>query len=611
MAQHFLTKTDVELGQCLEFADGLALDAYPALHQILLSRAGPEAAALFAEPLISRGNDQAQSTVSWYADVEGEGQPLSRLDGDAQAALEAELSRILLPMRGLVDGPDDGALVAAALHIRDRADVWSVNGRPVIINWGILPEGLARDPSKRSAHYQRTLGRFLPLEGAPPLTSEERQKRRSLQASAAPETPSQSSSPAVASGAIAAGAAGGAAMASQSRTADHEKDAERSRVPLGAWLPLACLLLLAAGTLAWLLIPGNRIFPERPQVVVTDEAALAAAEGVNRSLEERLVRLQTALDGAVCEADGTLLMPDGYTIEGLLPPDPNDPTDRPGAVREASASPVLAPDPERVQVPAVAGREDPETLLAHVEARTAMVLAKVPNGLATGSGFFVGPDLLVTNHHVIESAVGGEIYVTNRALGSVHAATVLKSSGPISQTGSDLALLRVEGVDQPAFTILQSDTSLRLQPVITAGYPGDILDTDADYQALTQGNSRAVPELVVTDGTISAEQSMSPQTNVVVHSAPISTGNSGGPLIDMCGRLVGVNTFGRQAEFRNLNFALSSGDLMRFLEGGAALPQVNSQPCQPLLARPEAPQAEAALDASETTQIPPLDLGQE
>ena len=43
MAEHFLTKTRFELGQCLEFGDGLALDAYPALYEALKSKAGPEA----------------------------------------------------------------------------------------------------------------------------------------------------------------------------------------------------------------------------------------------------------------------------------------------------------------------------------------------------------------------------------------------------------------------------------------------------------------------------------------------------------------------------------------------------------------------------------------
>lgn len=620
MAQHFLTKSQIDIGQCLDFADGLALEAYPTLHQILLTRAGPEAARLFAEPLISRGNDVAPPTVSWYTDVDGEGQPMNRLDDAAQSALGAELSRQMRALRDAVDDPDDGPLIAAALHLRDASDVWSVSGRPVIINWGMMPKDIGRDPASRAAHYQRTLGRFLPLDAAPPLTTAERQQRRDRQASTArSETPSSAAVAPVAAGAAVAGAAGaataagpGAAGAGTPPDPPRRPDDEaRRRVPLGAWLPLVLLLLLAGGTLAWLLIPGNRIFPDRPEIVaITDEAAVAAAEDSNRALEERLQSLQRALDGAVCEPDGTLLMPDGYTIEGLLPPDPQDPDDGAGAIREASPRPILPPDPARVQVPDVAGHQDTATLLAHVEERTAIVLAQGAE-VATGTGFFVGPDLLVTNFHVIENADPQGIFVTNKALGTVHQAQVLKTLGPMERTGGDFALLRVPGVNQPAFGVLQSAETLRLQPVIAAGYPGDLLRTDAQFRQLQQGNADAVPELAVTDGTVSTEQEMSPQTSVVVHSAPISNGNSGGPLIDMCGRLVGVNTFVVQGPLRNLNFALSAGDLMRFLSGTDALPQVISQTCQPLLARPQPPVASASLETQEPPQIPQLELEDE
>ena len=81
-------------------------------------------------------------------------------------------------------------------------------------------------------------------------------------------------------------------------------------------------------------------------------------------------------------------------------------------------------------------------------------------------------------------------------------------------------------------------------------------------------------------------------TNAVVHSAPISKGNSGGPLIDMCGRLVGVNTFVVQGPMRNLNFALATTDLIAFLAGTPAEPVLSAESCTPMVARP----APAALE---------------
>lgn len=591
MADHFLTKSNIELAQCLEHGDGLALEAYPALFALLSEKAGPEAAKIFAEPLLSRGNDTASPSISWYTDVEGSGQPVSRLDDTAQAAIATELSQQLRAVRRLLDDPDDGPLIAAALHLSDPNDVWSVGGRPVILNWGMLPKEAPKDAAARTAHYERTLGRYLPLAAAPPITASERQawhSQRNGGQSMTEETPQNSAPKGPDKTVVAA-----------------PPPPPSSRVPLSAWLPLVLLLLLAGGVLAWLMVPGSRIFPEiAKDRAITDEATLAAAEGVNRSLEERLATLQDSLDRAVCTDDGSLLMPDGRTIEGLLPPDPNDPEDRAGAIRTAQPDSILPPDPERVHVSEPNGPKDTVTLLAHIEERTAIVLAPTSNGLATGTGFFVGPDLLVTNHHVVAGGTQG-IFVTNQALGKLHQAQVLKALGPFQQTGGDFALLRVPGVQQPAFSILEANQTLKLQSVIAAGYPGDLLQTDDQFQSLRAGNAAAVPDLAVTDGTVSTEQSVN-SARMIAHSAPISKGNSGGPLIDMCGRVIGVNTFIKQGTARTLNFALAAGDLMRFLAGTDALPTVVTDACAPRIERPAPPATAALQPETGIKKLPPL-----
>ena len=51
------------------------------------------------------------------------------------------------------------------------------------------------------------------------------------------------------------------------------------------------------------------------------------------------------------------------------------------------------------------------------------------------------------------------------------------------------------------------------------------------------------PEVVLSKGTVSAIQNKERNTPMVLHSADISAGNSGGPLIDSCGRGVGINTY--------------------------------------------------------------------
>lgn len=390
----------------------------------------------------------------------------------------------------------------------------------------------------------------------------------------------------------------------------------RSRLPLIAGLS-ALALLIAGGALAWLLIPGTRIFPARaPDPAIDRAEAAAAVAEINASLEQRLARLQAALDGAQCRPDGTLTMPDGRTIEGLLPPEPGNPADAPGSRAAADPRPILPPDPARVQVPSDgASAMDLTSLLELIEARTVMVVRYLADADAQpgqqvraerGSGFFVGPDLVVTNNHVVEGAPEDRIFVTNRGLGQQYPVTVIKTAGPFGSTGRDFALLRVHGVNAPHFTLLKPDHSLKLQSVIAAGYPDDLL---GDWR----GGTDPVPDLAVTDGTVNAEQVLTQGTPAIVHSAPISQGNSGGPLVDMCGRVVGVNTFVRQGALRNLNFALSSDDLLAFLESAALTPATVTRPCQPQLLRPMVTPAtpdtpEDAGAAAPSTGVPNFNL---
>ena len=60
----------------------------------------------------------------------------------------------------------------------------------------------------------------------------------------------------------------------------------------------------------------------------------------------------------------------------------------------------------------------------------------------------------------------------------------------------------------------------------------------------------------------------------------------------MCGRLVGVNAFVRKGAMQNRGFALTTGDLMAFLNGTSAAPQVVSEACTPVVLRPKVAAAE-------------------
>ncbi|WP_299131711.1 trypsin-like peptidase domain-containing protein [uncultured Amaricoccus sp.] len=535
MADHFLTKTRIRRGQCIEVGGRLALESYPALAELLRARVSPEAAALFAEPLLSLGNDEAPSTVSWYTTRAGDAAPLASLDGAARAEVEAQLSQELRAIRPLIEDRDDGPLVSAALHVAAEGDIWVVNGRPVIVNWGILPEAATRGIEARTAHFGQTLGRYLPLTAAPPLTEAEWRGRAGT---AAPSPPDPTPIPV-------------AAPEPAPKPAPISVAAPVARgVPLAAWLPLLLLLLLAGGTLGWLAMPGTRLFPPAPSAEVT--AAVALAEETRAALEARRATLAAAIEGATCAPDGTLVLGDGRTLDGLPAPVPGDPADAPGMPGDALPDATLPPDPARTEAP------DDQTLLDSLERST--VLVATAEG-ATATGFFVAPDLVVTGERLAADGVT----VANLALGGPRPATVAKA-------GDGFALLRVAGADGAPLPLFRSDAPLAGTNILAAGFPAE-----------------AGAALALTDGAVLAFGPLGPGRAALAHSAPVSAGGDGGPLVDGCGRVVGVSRFEAAGPLRDLGLARTVPDLLAFLDGTEARPTVVSQACAPRITRPTPP----------------------
>jgi serine protease Do len=211
-----------------------------------------------------------------------------------------------------------------------------------------------------------------------------------------------------------------------------------------------------------------------------------------------------------------------------------------------------------------------------------------PIGMDTGSGFAVAPGLVVTNRHMVvgsPQAVETETFVIpERDAGGQSARAQVKQTW----TDADLALLSAPGLTSPPLTITTTQPG-KEATVRALGYPGV---TD-QVRNLPLTEILRPQETYVTAGSIALFSKVAPgggQIDTIFHTAPINPGNSGGPLIDACGRVIGVNTWGAGAELgddgqmttpQGQFIAIQSDVLARFLADAQVKDLLADGPCVP------------------------------
>ena len=218
----------------------------------------------------------------------------------------------------------------------------------------------------------------------------------------------------------------------------------------------------------------------------------------------------------------------------------------------ASGSSSAAPTTTATAAPPKSDKADktPAELFKELSPAVVTIFVHATSGDGSGTGFIIDKQgTIVTNHHVIEDATAVKIKLINGA--SYTTAELLTDEDKV-----DLALLRV-AFDKP---------SEGAAPEVT---PVSLGDSDAivvGERAIAIGKPLGLDH-TLTDGLVSARRMYEGRAWIQM-SVPISPGNSGGPLFNMRGEVIGINTAQISAgggRAQNLNLAVPVNELKKLI----------------------------------------------
>lgn len=181
--------------------------------------------------------------------------------------------------------------------------------------------------------------------------------------------------------------------------------------------------------------------------------------------------------------------------------------------------------------------------------------------LGTGSGFVVSPNgIIVSNYHVIEKANKVEVVVFQNKTSKSYNANIL-----VKDKKNDLCLLQIDDTSFVRFPSLPYTIKTSIKDVgsrvFVLGYPMSSLLGD---------------EVKVTDGIINSKTGFQGDISTYQISAPIQPGNSGGPLFDENGDIIGITNAG-VPNAQNVGYAIKSSYLLNLIDVAPAEIQISRQ----------------------------------
>lgn len=208
--------------------------------------------------------------------------------------------------------------------------------------------------------------------------------------------------------------------------------------------------------------------------------------------------------------------------------------------------PIIVPDTGRLDVPAVVDVLRDSVVTISVD------IAGARGGTGTGTGVIITTDgEILTNAHVIEGATSVRVRLPGET--EPRSADVLASD-----PGNDLALLRIDATGLQPATFADPDSVQVGDEVVAMGFA---LGLDGG-PSVTSGIVSALDRTIIT--------SLGALDGLIQTDAAISSGNSGGPLANARGEVVGINTAVARGDSstaaNNISFAIGVGEVLRVLD---------------------------------------------
>jgi S1-C subfamily serine protease len=195
-------------------------------------------------------------------------------------------------------------------------------------------------------------------------------------------------------------------------------------------------------------------------------------------------------------------------------------------------------------------------VIQQVSRGVVQISGAVGDARAGGTGVVIdaAKGLIATNAHVVSGMSSIEVALPDRS----RVAGRLVASSPCD----DLAVIQITPSQATATLAFSTGPSAAGDDVMAFGFPTSFEAGETQTVKVTEGMVSAVNVVSAPDASLPEYKS------TIQHQAPISPGNSGGPLVDAAGRVVGINTLGnsgRSGEVQGQYYAISATEAQAVL----------------------------------------------